>query len=348
MHVNVAIVGLDRVSTSIGLALKRYQNQPRAEHSFTIIGRDTRTQPMKTAQQIGAIDNFNRALLKATDNADLIVLTPPYGETEETLERLGPKLKPGAVVLDLSPLKQPSIQWANTYFPKDKNNTPLSYLVGITPVVNANHLYDADLSADAATAELFDDADILVTPDAKCPSEAIALTEDIIKLLGGRSHFVDPVEHDGLIAATEGLPALLGTALFQLLKQSEGWMELRRMVNPSFALAIHQLRYQSPTDMHAFFAANRANLARNLETLIGILDQLRDVLVDDQDPDQEKLAIYLSRTKDAWEKWDVKRHSGKWDEVQEDMQPLPGPLGSLGTFFTPTRRPPDRDDGNDR
>ena len=52
MHVNVAIIGLDRLGTSFGLALKRYQSQSKAQHSFTIIGSDPTAFPMKTAQKM--------------------------------------------------------------------------------------------------------------------------------------------------------------------------------------------------------------------------------------------------------------------------------------------------------
>ena len=84
MHVHVAIIGLDRTGASIGLALKRYQNQSRAEHTFTIIGSDTKGMPMKSAEKMGAVDNFNRALLKATDNADLVFVNVPYGDLPDS------------------------------------------------------------------------------------------------------------------------------------------------------------------------------------------------------------------------------------------------------------------------
>ncbi len=333
MQVHAAIIGLDRIGASIGLALKRYQNQSRAEHTFTIIGSDTKGMPMKSAEKMGAVDNFNRALLKATDNADLVFVNVPYGEVEELYARLGPELKPGAVVLDLSLLKQPVIDLAAKHFRTNEHGKPLAYLVGITPVISASGLYSGDMSAEAARADLFDEAEFLVAPDSKCPSEAIALAEDVIRLMGGKSRFMDPVEHDGLIAATEGLPALLGAALFYMLNRSEGWLELRRMVNPSLALAMQNLRHQSHEDLFALLTQNRVNVQRHLESLIGTLDQVRDALADPgEDGEFLKLEALLTSVQSEWEKWDVKRHSGRWEDVKEP-EPLPGPLGSLGGLF---------------
>jgi hypothetical protein len=33
-----------------------------------------------------------------------------------------------------------------------------------------------------------------------------------------------------------------------------------------------------------------------------------------------------------WEKWDVKRHSGQWEEIKEPDKM--GPLGLMGGFFS--------------
>lgn len=335
MHVNVAIVGLDRTSASLGLALKRYQKQPDAQHSFNVIGSDARGTAMKAAHKLGAVDNYHRQLLKAADDANLIVLNTPISRAEETFSRLGPAIKPGAVVLDLSELKASSIEWAGRTFPKNESGQLLAYLVGITPMINVAALYSGEMDAEHARDDLFDGGEVLIMPDASCPSEAIALAEDIVRLAGGKPRFMDPHEHDGLIAATEELPALLGTALFYMLSQSEGWTELRRMINPTLALATHTLRTRSPQDQRTLFTHNRDNIARHLESLIGVLDQVRDLLTENFD--EEALDVLLTRTQNEWDRWDVKRHSGEWDE-RSQVDSMPGPLGSFGGFLTLNRR----------
>ncbi|MBN1202152.1 MAG: prephenate dehydrogenase [Anaerolineae bacterium] len=344
MHVNVTIIGMDRLGASFGLALKRYETQGKADHSFTIIGSDPKAYPMKTAKKLGAIDNFNRAVLKATANADLLIVNVPASEQDALYERLGPTLKPGSVVLDTSLLKMPVIDLAARTFPSNDRGEPLAYLVGITAIVNPKALYGGDLSVDGARADLFDEADVLITPDTICPAEAVALAENVTRLIGGQPRFMGPVEHDGLIAATEELPMLVGAALFYTLRQSEGWMELRRMVNPTLALAMHALQRQSAQDLFELFSQNRDNLARHLEMLIGTLDQVRDSLTAGADDDAEELAAFLSFVGKTWEDWDIKRYSSKWED-KPGVEMLPGPLGGMGRIFTMSRR--DEDDADD-
>ncbi len=337
MQVNLSIIGLDRISTSFALALKAYQEQSKGQHTFNIVGSDHSGVAMKTAQKLGALDNFDRKLLKAVQNANVVLVNTPAAQLAETYERLGPALKPGTVVLDMTQHKGTAIDLSKQYFPKDANGAPLVYLVGILPIINARELYVADNSPEAASVDLFEDADVLLMPDPTCPGEAIALAEDLAKLIGGSARFMDPQEHDGLIAATEGLPALVGAALFYALQQSEGWPELRRMVNPNLALATYALRSQSPNDLLVDFLANRANLLRNLEGLVAVLNQVGELLADENDKDGEGIDAFLSVVGKEWEKWDIKRHSGKWEDRPE-VETLPGPMGSMTGFLTMTRR----------
>jgi prephenate dehydrogenase len=330
MHVNVTIVGLDRLSASLALAIKRYQGRPRPAHTFTIVGSDAKPNPMKAAEKIGAVDSTHRSLAKAVGGANVVILNAPPGQYEDLYARLGPQLKAGTVVLDLALLKQPAIEGARRYFLKNDQGAPAAFLVGITPIVNMSGLYSGEIDVEAARADWFDDADILVTPDPKCPGEAINLAEDMIRLVGGRPRFMDPGEHDGLIAATEGLPALLGVSLFYMLQTSEGWADLRRMVNPSLALTIQNLRCQTDKDLFLFFTRNRENLVRHLQTLIGTLDDMRDILADPAG--DARLEVLLSRVQIEWEKWDLKRTTGNWDGTKIRERPGGNLMGGLFGF----------------
>lgn len=342
MDVNVTLIGLDRIGTSFGLALKRYQARPESRHSFTILGSDTTNEPMKIAQKLGAIDNFHRDKVKAAESADLIITHLPYGETEGLFARIGPALKSGAVVLDLSLLKQTALQWADEFFPKNEAGRPLAYLVGLTPMVGVHALYSGGVEAEDARADLFDGADMLIAPDARCPAEAVQLAEDIARLIGGTPRFIDPAEHDGLIAATEDLPALLGAALFYTLAQSEGWPELQRMVNPTLALAFQSLRTRSQADALALLTHNRANVVRHLDNLLEQLEQVRGALAAGAATHNGELDAFLQVVYGAWQKWDARRTSGTWDDAAKP-DPLPGAFSAMGGMLF-GRRPKKSDD----
>jgi prephenate dehydrogenase len=343
MQVNVTIVGLDRLSASFGLAIKRYERRPKTEHQFTITGSDAKPNLLKAAEQVGAVDRTERSIDKALRNADVVIMNAPFGQLEAIYANMGPELKPGTVVLDLALLKQPVIAWAERYFSKNAQGAPLAYLVGITPIVGYSALYSSGIDVEDARDDLFDGAEILIAPDPKCPGQAISLAEDIAGIVGGRPRFIDPAEHDGLVASTEGLSAVLGAGLFYMLQRSDGWIDLRRMINPALASHIQNLRYQSDKDLLAFFTHNRANLALRLQMLMSTLDDLRGALTDPEGDD--KLEALLARVQTEWEKWDLKRQTGNWED-----SPVPDATGGvmnglmgglLGGFG---RRKPDQDE----
>jgi prephenate dehydrogenase len=343
MQVNVTIIGLDRLSASFGLAIKRYERKPKTEHQFTITGSDAKPNLLKAAEQAGAVDRTDRSIDKALHDADVVIMNAPFGQLEAIYANMGTELKPGTVVLDLALLKQPVIAWAERYFPKNDQGAPLAYLVGITPIISYSALYTSEIDVEDAREDLFDDAEILIAPDPKCPGQAISLAEDIVGIVGGRPRFIDPAEHDGLIASTEGLPAVLAGGLFYMFQKSDGWTDLRRMVNPSLAWHIQNLRCQSDQDLLALFTHNRANLAQRLQTLIVTLDEIRDTLAD---PDgDDKLEALLTRVQAEWEKWDMKRQTGNWED-----SPVPGATGGMmnglmgGLFGGLGRRKTDQDE----
>ena len=141
MHVTLSVIGLDRISTSFALALKRYQSQSKAQHTFAITGSDPSPQAVKAAQKLGAIDSSDRKPSKAVANADLVIVKCPPGRLADSYAQFGPALKPGAVVLDLSDLKEPVIALARKHFPANERGASLAYIVGVTPIVSASGLY---------------------------------------------------------------------------------------------------------------------------------------------------------------------------------------------------------------
>ncbi len=61
---------------------------------------------------------------------------------------------------------------------------------------------------ESATADLFRNGLFCLTPSVKAEPDAVKLATDLVAVLGARPLFLDPVEHDGLMAALE-----LGAAL---------------------------------------------------------------------------------------------------------------------------------------
>ncbi len=313
--ISIAVLGLGRLGASTALALKRYSQQKDAQHIFDITCADLRAGVRDDAQKLGLPGKLERDVFKAAAGRDILVLALPYADGEAAYRGLADVLRPGAVVLDMSPLKQPPLAWAQKHLP------PQTHLVGITPILNPKYLFDGLEDTAHAQADLFDKGTMLLMPGVTCVPEAVELAADFATVLGAKPHFLDPAEHDSLAALTEGLPALLGVALFAIAARSRGWPDAQRLTNPAFGRLTRPLYDTHPDDLRDDWLDNRANLLIQLDALLETLRALRGVLAANDRPAVEAL---LSEAADAYSAWITRRVNGRWEDDLNAPQPPPG------------------------
>ncbi len=304
-QISVTIIGLGRLGASIGLALKRYNERGNTPHTFEVSGSEDRPAMLKEAEDKGAISKSMRNLYNAVKDRDIVVLALPYADVRRTYQHIGDAIRPGGVVLDFSPLKMPSLNWAKEFLNDD------AHLVGLSPVINPQYLFDGLDDTEHATADLFDNGSMMLMPSPSCIPEAVELASDFASILGATVHFMDPMEHDSLMGATLGLPTLLGVSSFYALKNNAGWGDIERLTNPPFGRLTHQLFDTHPDDLRDLWLNNRQSMVHYLDEMLQTLSEIRQVL---QQDDRDALEAVLTEAADAYSLWINRRHNNKWDE----------------------------------
>ena len=99
MSVQLTIIGLGQIGSSIGLALKAHNVNLR------LVGHDKDPQAAKEAQRIGAVDDVKYNLPASVREAKIVILALPLAEVRETLRIIAPDLQEGALILDTAPAK---------------------------------------------------------------------------------------------------------------------------------------------------------------------------------------------------------------------------------------------------
>jgi cyclohexadieny/prephenate dehydrogenase len=323
-ELSVGIIGLGRLGLSVGMSLHRYNTSPNANNRFTLYGSDLRPRVEKFARNTGIFESIG-SQHDAASHRDLVVLDTTYANLRETFRAIAPSLRDGCVVLDLSPLKQPSIEWSSDFSSE-------VYLVGATPVLNPVYLWDGLDDTEHAAPDLFDGGTFMLAPSPSAERDAVELVTQVVSILGAAVHYVDPAEHDGVIAAEHGLPALLGIAAFRALTSMPGWSEARRITNPSFARLTHHLMDTHPDDMRDMLLHNRENTLRYLDATMAALNELRDVLAEG---DRDAVEAALVDAEKQYQRWVSGRSSGKWDEEDAPQFSASDTLlsGMLGGFL---------------
>ena len=313
----ITIVGLGFIGGSIGLALRQ------ADVDFEVVGHDRERGAANRAKKIGAVDKTDWNLVSACEDADLIVLAIPVGGIKDTLAAIGPDLKPGCLITDTASIKAPVIEWAEEILPDEVN------FVGGDPIVaNTGTAEGVELSRiDAASADLFSGAVYCLTPAAGAAPDAVRLASDFVYRLGAQPYFLDPLEHDGLMAGVDHLPFVLSAALLGVTTESPSWREMRRLAGGAFENATRFVS-ADPTTYRDACLVNRENIVRWIDACSRGLDELKEII---QAGDAEKLGQLFEEAMIARQRWLRAREEGNW-EVQQSPE-MPTMKGLMGQLF---------------
>jgi len=321
MTIQLTIIGLGQIGTSMGLAL--------AEHTdkITRLGSDIDSKVMQQAHKMGAFDKTTLNLNTAVRNADIVLLALPLDQIQKMVTVIGPELKAGAILMDTAPLKVVVAEWVAAALPEG-----CSY-VGLTPVLNPKYLHTETFGLNAAHADLFKDGMLAITSLPGTHPKAINLAADFANLIGAAPFFADGYEIDGLMAITHILPQLLSAALLNITVDQPGWQEARKVAGRAFAEVTGPAAHLEDAEALSTAAiANRENVVRTLDNYIATLKALRQ---DIEDENKTTLEARLKHAKAGIHKWWQERGGGNWlaselPKVDELLKP--NVLGSLFGF----------------
>lgn len=297
MSVQITIIGLGQVGTSIGLALAE-------QKSIKRVGHDKNFEAARAAHKAGAVDETKLNLPASVIDANIVLLCLPLSEIRETLKYISDDLQEGTVILDTAPAKAKVAEWVNELIPQGR------YYVGLAPAAGANYLHGIDLGVEAARVDLFNNGLFLVNAPSGTPEEAVKLATDLIELLGAQALFTDPMEADGLLASTHILPQLAAAALLDATVDQPGWVEARKIAARPYATATAALAYHDEAQSLGDAAlANPENILRVLDAYMSSLQKLRDEI--DQG-DARSVAEFLDDAVKARDRWLHERTKADW------------------------------------
>jgi prephenate dehydrogenase len=298
MSVQITIVGLGQIGSSIGLALKAH------EVDVLRVGHDKDPQAGKEAQRMGAVDDLKYNLPASVRDAKIVILALPLAEVRETLKVIAPDLQEGTLVLDLAPAKATVAAWAKELLP------PGRYYLGLSPAINPEYLHGVDFGVKSARADLFEKGLIVVNVPMGTPENVFNLTMELVRLLGALPLLMDTAEADGIYSGMHVLPQLVAAALLDMTVDRPGWQEARKLAGRPYAAVTAGVAYHDDILSLAETAIeNRENVVRLLNAYITSLINLRDEI---EDNDREAVQ---NRLTGAWKgrvRWFDERVAAEW------------------------------------
>ncbi len=257
----VTIVGLGMIGSSLGLALKQLKSPPR------VVGHDNQYDAAARAQKLKAVDRADRNPLEAVAGSDLVVVATPVGAIPSVLETIAEALPAGCVVTDTGSTKREILRRAQELLPSGVA------FVGGHPMTG-----QATAGVEGPDPSIFQGAIYCVTPSVSAPPNAVAAVVSMIQAIGAEPYFVDPIEHDGLVAGISHLPYLLSAVLMRTLAGEPSWREMSLLAAGGFDTAT-RLAGQNPKMYSDILGTNGDNVVRHLDRLMSELAGVRSRLL---------------------------------------------------------------------
>ena len=197
----LAVIGVGLIGGSVALALKA------GNRVGKVIGAGRSRANLERALGLGVIDAIADDPAHAAEQADIILLAVPVNAMAGVLESLRPVLDGNEagnkIVTDTGSVKAGVCEAAAAVL-GDK----ISRFVPGHPVAGKEHS-----GVDAATADLFENHNVVLTPLARTDADALEQIRQMWTAAGARVSTMEVSRHDRVLSVTSHLPHVLAYAM---------------------------------------------------------------------------------------------------------------------------------------
>ena len=202
----LVIIGVGLIGGSFALALRK------AGLVRHVVGIGRSRENLQRACELGVIDEIAGDLALALQDADLVLLAMPVGQTGKIMAQISPHLEAKTIVTDAGSTKQDVVAVARSFLAEHLKN-----------FVPGHPIAGAELSGVAAAdADLFRDKNLVLTPLDETSTEAVQRVTELWQGCGARVSQMRADRHDAILAAMSHLPHVLAFTLMNHVCASAG------------------------------------------------------------------------------------------------------------------------------
>ena len=279
----VAIVGVGLIGGSLALALRR------AGAATTVVGVDRDGHALERAAALGVIDTTAQSVSEATRGADLVIAAVPVRAIGPVLHDVALALEPHAVVTDVGSTKGEVVRAAR------------GELRGLFPRFVPGHpVAGREASGvEAAAADLFKGARVVLTPAADTAPDAVELVRACWEAAGSRVCTLEAEAHDRIFAAVSHLPHILSFALVSEIAARADAADLFGFAAGGFR-DFTRIAGSSPEMWRDISLQNRAALLEEIDRYSARLAVFRELIARGEGPGLERLMTEARSARHAW------------------------------------------------
>lgn len=279
----LVIVGVGLIGGSFAMALRN------ANMVEKIVGVGRSWENLSSALGTYVIDAAETSAANAVEGADLVVLAVPVGQMSGIMQEIAPVLPTHTVITDVGSTKQDVIELAARFMPGH-----LDRFVPGHPIAGAERS-----GVKAATDNLFQGKNVILTPLQETREDALNLVKDLWQKCGAIVHEMPPKVHDQIFAAVSHLPHVLAYALVADIAARPNASDLFQFAAGGFR-DFTRIASSSPEMWRDICLANRDAMVEELDSYLAQVHQMRDAIANGDGGALEKIFDAARNARNAW------------------------------------------------
>jgi|TARA_B110000967_G_scaffold193442_1_gene221019 prephenate dehydrogenase len=242
----------------------------------------------------GMLDHISTNLSNDIADADLIIIATPVAQIYEVLKNIYPHLKLNTVITDVGSTKSNVMDDAAKAL-KEKS----IQFIGSHPIAGSEKH-----GASAATINLFEGKNIIITPPAEAPDFMNKMINQFWSSMGGHITVMTPKEHDEIFSTVSHLPHILAFGLVNLINDNKKKETLLNFAASGFR-DFSRIAASSPEVWRDISIANKVAILDDLSLYQSELIKITSLI---NNEDQEGLKNYFTNASSTRQNWVAKKN----------------------------------------
>jgi prephenate dehydrogenase len=279
----LVVIGVGLIGGSVAIALRK------AGQVGKIVGVGRGRANIQRALELGVIDEASDDVAAAVQDADIVLMAVPVQQNDRVLTRLASAISAQTLLTDAGSTKMDFVAAIRQWMPR--------HLANIVP---AHPIAGAELTGvDAASAGLFNDRNVVLTPLPETQAVAVERVQAMWQACGACVSRMSAEHHDRVFSAVSHLPHMLAYALVHMIATREDARELFSFAAGGFR-DFTRIASSSPEMWRDIATANREALLADIAQFQQQLAELAK-LIGNADADQ--LGRIFETARDARNAW---------------------------------------------
>ena len=278
MFKKICIIGCGLIGSSLARAIKTNNLAEK------IVSSNRSTFVNNKVIELKIVDDASADTKKMAEGSDLIIIATPLSSYEEVIFQIKDSLKSGAILTDVSSVKENIINLVEKNIPENVS------WISSHPIAGTE-----DSGPESGFSELFKNRWCILTPSKKIKEKDLNLLKIFWEKVGSKVDIMEAKKHDHILAITSHLPHLIA---YNIVKTSLDTQDETKTSIVKYSAGglrdFTRIAASNPIMWRDIFIQNKKNTTKMIDKFIENLEELKEAI---SNKDEKKLVNIFTKTK---------------------------------------------------